>query len=425
VSGRVSPGAAARPWIASVDDHVVEPPDLWATDAPAGVEVPRVERATWAAPGEAERPCDRWVFGDRRLPLTDVTAALGLPARQVGYRGLTYDQLHPACTDPTARLDALDRGATLASLCFPSFVGGAGEALAALPDRSAAAWCVRRYNDWLVERWCTPGGGRLLGVGLVPLWDADLAVAEVERNAERGVRAVSLPPDPTALGLPGPIGVDEGWDRFLATCAERGVVVCLHAQPPRGPHAPPTGLPLAVALSLLAAGVATALAELVFSGALSRHPDLRVLVVETEATWASALVRRMDRVWDVNRGWHGAELAERPGEVVARSVWFGLSDLGAPLVLDDVVRADRLLCEVDLPHTDSTWPGTPEDFAAATRHLVADDVDRIAFGNARELFGLDPADLARWSGGAIDAASARPGGGRRTPEEVAGGTVRR
>ncbi|HEX9547400.1 MAG TPA: amidohydrolase family protein, partial [Acidimicrobiales bacterium] len=57
--------------------------------------------------------------------------------------------------------------------------------------------CVRAYNDWMVDDWCAPSGGRLIPLIIVPLWDADLAAQEVRRNADRDVRAVcfsEIPP---------------------------------------------------------------------------------------------------------------------------------------------------------------------------------------------------------------------------------------
>ena len=42
----------------------------------------------------------------------------------------------------------------------------------------------------MVEEWCGGSGGRLVPLCIVPLWDPQLAAAEVERNAARGVRAV-------------------------------------------------------------------------------------------------------------------------------------------------------------------------------------------------------------------------------------------
>src|SRR5438128_2611369 len=75
--------------------------------------------------------------------------------------------------------------------------------------------CVKAYNDWMVEEWCGPSGGRLIPLTLIPLWDAELAGAEVRRNAARGVRAVCFSEIPPFLGLPSIHDAGSFWDPFF------------------------------------------------------------------------------------------------------------------------------------------------------------------------------------------------------------------
>ena len=63
----------------------------------------------------------------------------------------------------------------------------------------------------MVDDWCGPSNGRLIPLTLIPLWDADLAAAEVRRNAERGVRAVCFSEIPPYLGLP---SIHDAWYRL-------------------------------------------------------------------------------------------------------------------------------------------------------------------------------------------------------------------
>ena len=62
--------------------------------------------------------------------------------------------------------------------------------------RSSRCLCVKAYNDWMVEEWCGDSDGRLIPLIIIPLWDAELAAAEVRRNAARGVRGRLLQRDP-------------------------------------------------------------------------------------------------------------------------------------------------------------------------------------------------------------------------------------
>ena len=62
--------------------------------------------------------------------------------------------------------------------------------------------------------------------GPVPLWDADLAVKELRRNAARGVRAVAFSELPAYLDLPSLHS--RYWDPFFAACEETGTVLAMH-----------------------------------------------------------------------------------------------------------------------------------------------------------------------------------------------------
>ena len=106
-------------------------------------------------------------------------------------------------------------------------------------DRELALFASQAYNDWMVEEWCGRAGsvdpavpGSALG--------RELAVAEVRRNAERGVRAVAFSELPTYLGLPSIyIGV---LGPVLRGLRGAGTVVCMHiGSGTRTPQTSPDG----------------------------------------------------------------------------------------------------------------------------------------------------------------------------------------
>ena len=85
---------------------------------------------------------------------------------------------------------------------------------------------MKAYNDWMVEEWCGGTNGRLIPLIIIQLWDAELAAAEIHRNAERGVRAACFSEIPPYLGLPS-IHTDY-WEPFFRACAETGTVINMH-----------------------------------------------------------------------------------------------------------------------------------------------------------------------------------------------------
>ena len=111
---------------------------------------------------------------------------------------ITYDEMRPGCYDPKARLEDMDLNWVEASLCFPTFPRFCGQTFTEAKDQELGLACVKAYNDWMVEEWCGDCGGRLIPLASIPLWDVELAAAEVRRNARtRRARRV-LQRDPAA-----------------------------------------------------------------------------------------------------------------------------------------------------------------------------------------------------------------------------------
>ena len=150
--------------------------------------------------------------------------------------GITFDQMRPGCWQQQARLDDMTLNGVEAQLCFPNYPRFAGQIFLRGQDRELAKLCVEAYNDWMVDEWCAGTGGRLIPLCLVPLWDAELAAAEVRRNAARACgpwRSARCPP---TSGLPsihsGPLGARSSppAPRPAPSCA------CTSGRAPRRPH---------------------------------------------------------------------------------------------------------------------------------------------------------------------------------------------
>ncbi|MBV8463559.1 MAG: amidohydrolase family protein, partial [Acidimicrobiales bacterium] len=225
---------ADLPMIISVDDHVVEPPNVWMDRLPSKyAEIgPRIVRAPMGEitfiggkltvkPGSKGFPTDWWYYEDLKRPLLRVDSAVGVPRDEVTMRGITYEDMRPGSYEVAPRLDDMDLNHLEASICFPTFPRFCGQTFTEAKDKDLALLCVKAYNDWMVEEWCGPASsGRLIPLTLVPLWDAELAAAEVRRNAERGVRAVCFSEIPPFLGLPSVHDPGRYWDPFFRACAE-------------------------------------------------------------------------------------------------------------------------------------------------------------------------------------------------------------
>jgi len=394
------------PPIISVDDHVVEPPDVWTARLPqkyleVGPRVVRRPARTFQYIGGTGRVsedpsgklADYWVYEDKTIPMFRLSAAAGYPRDEVDLSMITFEEMRPGCHDVTARLADMDVNHTFASLCFPTMPRFCGQTFYEASDRDLALLCVRAFNDWMVEEWAGTSGGRLLPLCIVPLWDPQLAAAEVRRNAARGVRAVTFSELPTNLGLPSIHSADRHWEPFFAACNETGTVICMHiGSGSRMPSTSPDA-PAAVGSTLTFNNAMGSLTDWLFSGAFDRHPRLKIAYSEGQIGWIPYILERADVVWDHNRAWGGvAESVTRPPSTYfPEHVYgcffhdaFGLRNL-------DAIGEDNVTFETDYPHSDSTWPDTKALAEEMMAGLTQEQVNKISRDNAVTMLGLDPA----------------------------------
>jgi predicted TIM-barrel fold metal-dependent hydrolase len=398
----------AIPKIISVDDHVVEPPHVWRTWLPARFRErgPRIERRGVAGmrhvggghyeqvfAEDAPERADCWVYEDLVYVHKRHVAAVGYPRDEMTMTPMTYDEMRPGCYDPAARIADNELNHVEASLCFPTFPRFCGQTFAEAKDRDLALACVRAYNDWMVEEWCGDSGGRLIPLVIVPLWDAELAAAEVRRNAARGVHAVCFSEIPVHLGLP---SIHSGsWDPFFAACQEARVTVNMHIGSSSRMPATSPDAPTGVAATLSFNNAMASMSDWLFSGKLVQFPELTLAYSEGQIGWIPYILERADTVWQEHRAWARTQelVPEPPSTYYYRQIYgcFFRDRHGIEAI--DAVGPDNVTFETDYPHTDSTWPHTrkvAEELMAGVPQAVVDKVMRT---NAARMLHLDLAAL--------------------------------
>ncbi len=122
---------------------------------------------------------------------------------------------------PKARLLDMNEAGILASLSFPSFPRFCGQTFWEAKDKDLALLCVQAYNDWMIDEWCGTEPGRFIPLTIIPLWDPDLAVAEIGRVSAKGCRSICFSENFEPLGLP---TIHTGyWDPVIAAAQDHGV----------------------------------------------------------------------------------------------------------------------------------------------------------------------------------------------------------
>lgn len=394
------------PRIISVDDHVVEPPDLFANRLPSKYadRGPRVvrDRARFSYLGgvfRAERGtpdgawCDWWLYDDLEYPFSRLSACAGFDS--VENVPTTFDEIQPGTWRQKERLVDMDANHTDVSICFPNILPRfCGQAFYEREDKELALLCVRAYNDWMIDEWCSgEGRGRLIPLTIVPLWDADLAAREIHRCAGKGSYAVTFSENPYHLGLPSFHDPSRFWDPFFRACEETETVVNMHIgssskMPSTSPDAPHP-----VASVLTFSNTMGSMLDVLISGVLDRFPRLRIAYSEGQVGWMPFVLERADNLWAKRLGkeGYGIDLVRPPSEYIEDHIWGCIYDDVTGLRMRDAVGMGQITFEVDYPHTDSTFPHTLE---TATR-LVAEagldqrEADMLFRQNAIRAFGLE------------------------------------
>ncbi|MHB1582817.1 MAG: amidohydrolase family protein [Acidimicrobiales bacterium] len=386
------------PRIISVDDHVVEPPDLWTSRLPSayGDRVPHLVRERFPGGRTAEGAQasegwgDVWHYDDIRMPFMMLMAACGFEEKT--FDVATYDAVLPGCWKQAERLADMDANHVEASLCFPNTLPRfCGQTFAERADKELALLCVRAYNDWMVDEWCAGAGhGRLVPVTMVPLWDPELAADEVRRCAGKGSGAITFTENPHPLGLP---SIHSGaWDPMFAACQETGTVVCMHiGSSSRMPSTSPDA-PFIISSVLTFQNAMGSLLDYVFSGTLERFPELVLAYAEGQVGWMPYVLERADKLWEErSANSFGTSLKQPPTSYIEGRVYGCVFDDETGLEARHRIGMDTICFETDYPHADSTFPRSKEVAESICEKAGLDEQEVHAFmrGNAIRAFSLE------------------------------------
>ncbi|MEY2476456.1 MAG: hypothetical protein QOG87_1771 [Actinomycetota bacterium] len=338
-------------------------------------------------PGGPQADC--WIYEDLVYIHKRHVAAVGFDRDDMSMSPITYDEMRPGCYEPKARVEDMELNWVEASLCFPTFPRFCGQTFTEAKDRELGLACVKAYNDWMVEEWCGDSDGALIPLIIVPLWDAELAAAEVRRNAERGVHAVCFSEIPAHLGLP---SIHSGeWDPFIAACEETATAICMHIGSSSRMPATSDDAPVAVAATLSFNNAMASMSDWLFSGKLVQFPELKLAYSEGQIGWIPYVLERADTVWQEHRAWAGVKdiVPEPPSTYYYRNMYgcFFRDQHGIDSL--DKVGVDNVTFETDYPHTDSTWPDTKQVATELMAGVPDEAVYKIMRGNAIRMLSLD------------------------------------
>jgi predicted TIM-barrel fold metal-dependent hydrolase len=368
--------------LVSVDDHVVEPPDMFRHHLPARWRE-RAPRVVHKKDGS-----DVWVFEGAQLPNIGLNAVAGRPPEEYGVEPTAYAQLRPGCYDVHERIRDMNANGLLASMCFPSFPSFCGNLWARTQDKELALAMLRAYNDWHVDEWCGAYPGRFIPLSLPAMWDPTLAAEEVRRVSRKGCHVVSFSEAPEKIAFPSIHS--EHWDPLWCACADEGTVVAIHIGSGAGMQFTSMDAPVDVMITVQPIHIFSCAADLLWSRVLRKYPTLKFALSEGGIGWIPYFLERADYVYEHHRAWTHQDFgAKRPSDVFREHMITCFIHDPAGIRERHAVGIDNITWECDYPHSDSTWPRAPETLAASLAGVPDDEVRKISHENALRHFRLD------------------------------------
>jgi predicted TIM-barrel fold metal-dependent hydrolase len=367
----------------SVDDHVVEPPEMFDNHIPAKYKD--------AAPKIIKRQdgSDVWSFGGSIIPNIGLNAVAGRPKEEYGIEPTAFDEIRPGCYDIHERIKDMNAGGILASMNFPSFPGFSGRLFAASKDKDLALAVLRAYNDWHIDEWAGTYPGRIIPMALPVLWDAELCAEEVRRVAAKGCHSITFTENPATLGYPS--FHSEHWDPLWQAVCDENVVVSIHLGSSGQITVTSPDAPVDVMITLQPMNICQAAADLLWSRVIKKFPDIKIALSEGGTGWIPYFLDRIDRTYDMHRLWTGQDFGGKlPSEVFREHFLTCFISDPVGVQLRNMIGIDNIAWECDYPHSDSSWPNAPEELAAVARDVPAEELSKITYQNAMRWYSFDP-----------------------------------
>ena len=379
--------------VIDTDSHWSEPYDLWTSRAPAKWKdrVPQMEER------DGKR---RWWFdGNIPIGLPIASSVIGQDGTKVtgtAFFDMDNDVVHRASFDPDARVSMLDSLGIHAQIMYPNVAGFGNQNFLKSSDEALRLISVEIYNDALAE-FQADTGERVFGMALLPWWNLDAAVKEIERAHANGLRGIVTCANPEEAGLPD-MGTSD-WDPIWATCSELNMPVNFHIGSSKGNmdffgRAPWPSCgeerKLAVGSANLFMGNARTVGNLIYSGIPERFPNLKFVSVESGVGWLPFFLEILDHQMTETAPNELADLSMSPSDYFRRQFfgcfWFERSTI-KPAV--DFLGSQCLLFETDFPHPTCLYPRDDVSLMTALDGLDESDIRAILQDNAAKLYRID------------------------------------
>jgi len=368
----------------SVDDHTVEPPDMFKNHLSKKYmdDAPRLVHN--------DDGSDTWQFRDTIIPNVALNAVAGRPKEEYGLEPQGLDEIRPGCYNVDERIKDMNAGGILASICFPSFPGFAGR-LFATEDHDFSIALVQAYNDWHIDEWCGAYPARFIPMAIPVIWDAEECAKEVRRVAKKGVHALTFTENPAAMGYPS--FHDDYWKPLWDALCDTNTVMNVHIGSSGRLAITAPDAPMDVMITLQPMNIVQAAADLLWSKPIKEYPDLKIALSEGGTGWIPYFLERADRTYEMHSTWtHQDFKGKLPSEVFREHFLTCFISDKVGVALRNEIGIDNICWEADYPHSDSMWPGAPEELwdVLSLNNVPDDEINKMSYQNAMRWYSFDP-----------------------------------
>ena len=364
-------GDPGKYFMVSTDSHANEPPDLWATRLD-GKYRERAPRVVTDENGVQWRYCEGY-RPDR--------------IRIMSFEGEDWVRSQ-AGAEPEQRIRDNERDGIDAEIIFPN----KGLAMWATPDPVFANAQCRVWNDWAWEQFGA-WPQKMVPVAAIATGDLEGSMAEIERCAEIGYRALTLPCKPIWGGH----DVDHvnynlpHFDPLWALVEETGMPITFHVSTGRDPRASRgNGGAVINYVTHSLSPTIEPVANLCASGVLERFPKMRFATIEAGIGWVPWLLDAMDEAYRKHHMWVRPKLQGLPSDYYRKHGFSTFQEDPAGLRLAGAYDlSDNFMWANDYPHHEGTWPHSAEAIERTMGMLDETRRAKILGLNAARLFGIE------------------------------------
>ena len=381
----------------SADSHVNEPPAAWTrVQAEYGERAPKVVRDPVGVPKGV------WLIIEGLPPVGLSHYSKGLAVgknrgiseveQEKHFETIRFNETfryedYRGGWEPSARLQDQDADGVEAEVLFSSAV----RQLYSIVDEPFQRAIFRSYNDWLHE-FCSYNPKRLIGLALIPILDMEHTVADIYHYAKLGFRGVQIPTRIKDSGYY-ELKYEPMWKALEAT----GMIVNVHTSVTQGVarthyegprDEDPVKEPIGFARKQ--APAQQFIGNMILSGNLDRHPNLKLVCAEFDVGWVANMVQQVDywfgrsSTFDAHRNLNRCP----PSEYFKNNIFFTYQDDRAGVLTTPVYGANNFLWASDYPHGVTTWPYSKEAVERNCEGIDSEIKRKLGRDNAAKLYGL-------------------------------------